>query len=172
MIEQTGWKYHHIFLDLVKARNMPSTDPKEIILRDIEPEDLEILVSLLQQLWPAKQLSASSLGNSFRKSFALDGHIIRCACFQGTVVGICSLSIRNNLKAEGNLANIDELVVEEKMRGKEIGKLLLRDAERIAMEHGCTFMGLESSFHRMDAHRFYEDNGYWKQGYYLIRDLE
>ena len=70
-------------------------------------------------------------------------------------MGLYSIYIRNNLKAEGNLANIDEFVVDEIMRGQQIGKLLLEDAEAIASKNGCKSLELESSFHREDAHRFY-----------------
>ena len=70
-------------------------------------------------------------------------------------MGLCSIYIRNNLKAEGNLANIDEFVVDEIMRGQQIGNLLLEDAEATARKNGCKSLELESSFHREDAHRFY-----------------
>lgn len=149
---------------------MPSTPPTEITIRDAYPDDLNAVVYLLQQLWPGKTITAESLKESFGNSFNLDGHIIRCAVYQETLVGLCSMYIRNNLKAEGNLANIDELVVDESMRGKKIGKLLLEDAEAIAKEKRCKSFGLESSFHRKDAHRFYIRNGYEKLGYYIIRD--
>ncbi len=143
-----------------------------IKIREIMPEDVSDIISLLQQLWPDRELNHAALKNSVLRSFELSGHIIRIACFDDRAVGLCSISIRNNLRAEGNLANIDELVVDETMRGQRIGRLLLEDAEEIARENGCKVLGLESSFHRVDAHRFYEDSGYWKQGYYLTRDLD
>ncbi len=151
---------------------MTLNQPTSISLRDAIPEDLDSVVMLLRQLWPGKEISAASLQDSFMRSFSLEGHIIRVAVYEDRLVGLCSLSIRNNLKAEGNLANVDELVVDEDMRGREIGKLLMRDAEDIASAAGCRILGLESSFHRMEAHRFYEDNGYWKQGYYITRELD
>ncbi len=151
---------------------IPDFTINDILIRDSKPEDFDAIIPLLNQLWPGRLLNLISLKNSFVKSFELNGHIIRVAVYGEQLVGLCSLSIRNNLKAEGNLANIDELVVDEAVRGKKIGKLLLEDAERIAKENGCPLLGLESSFHREDAHRFYEDNGYWKQGYYITRDLE
>jgi GNAT superfamily N-acetyltransferase len=145
--------------------------PIPISIRDSRPEDLDAIVLLLRQLWPDKSITSASLKDSYLRSFSLDGHIIRCACYQEIIVGLCSLSIRNNLKAEGNLANIDELVVDESMRGHEIGKLLLQDAENIARQNACPFLGLESSLLREAAHRFYESNGYKKAGYYITKDL-
>ncbi|MEJ7692461.1 GNAT family N-acetyltransferase [Daejeonella sp.] len=148
---------------------MTGDNQKEILIRDSKPEDIQEIISLLQQLWPDRKLNHAGLEASFLKSFELSGHIIRVAYQNDRLIGLCSLIIRNNLKAEGNLANIDELVVDQKMRNRQIGKMLLDDAEKIAREHLCKFMGLESSFHREGAHRFYEQNGYQKQGYYISK---
>lgn len=143
----------------------------QIIIRDCRPEDFGDVLVLLKQLWPGRKINSDALKESFMKSLELASPIIRVASASGKLVGLCSLSIRNNLKVEGKLANIDELVVDEAMRSREIGKLLLEDAEAIARQHGCRSLGLESSFHREDAHRFYIKNGYEKQGYYIIRNL-
>jgi len=150
---------------------MPEPENNKLTIRDASPEDLDAIVILLQQLWPSSEISAISVGDSFRKSYSLDGHIIRVAVYDERIVGLCSLSIRNNLKTEGNLSNIDELVVDESMRGDGIGKMLLEDAEKISRENGCKVLGLESSFHRERAHRFYDGNGYKKQGYYITKKI-
>jgi len=150
---------------------MPEPETSNLTIRDASPEDLDGIASLLQQLWPSSQISAASVGACFRKSFSIEGHIIRVAVYEKKIVGLCSLSIRNNLKAEGSLGNIDELVIDKQMRGNKIGKLFLEDAEKIARENGCTILGLESSFHREGAHQFYEGNGYDKKGFYFTKDL-
>src|SRR6476661_4457353 len=100
-------------------------------IRESRSEDCEEVIALLQQLWPDRELNHPALKESFLRSFTLEGHIIRVAVQGERLVGLCSISIRNNLKAEGNLANIDELVVDESMRGQRIGKQLLDDAEEI-----------------------------------------
>lgn len=144
----------------------------KVHIRNSKPEDCGGIILLLQQLWPDRELNHQALKDTFLRSFEQEGHIIRVAEYEERLVGLCSISIRNNLKAEGNLANVDELVVDESMRGKEIGRLLMLDAEQIAKSFGCKALGLESSFYRDDAHRFYENNGYWKQGYYILRELD
>ena len=151
---------------------MPADLLPKVTIRDYRPENFDDIISLLKQLWPDRELNREALKDTLLRSMELDGHIIRCACYDEQVLGLCSISIRNNLKAEGNLANIDELVVDEKVRGQQIGKMLLLDAEEIAKANNCKSLGLESSFYREDAHRFYEENGYWKQGYYIIRDVD
>jgi GNAT superfamily N-acetyltransferase len=142
-----------------------------IHIRNSTSEDLYAVFSLLQQLWPNRQLNKELLGKAFLNSFDIEGHNIRVACAGTEVIGLCALSIRNNLYAQGLLANIDELVIDEKYRGKGIGKLMLDDVTLIASKNNCAFLELESAFHREDAHRFYEKEGFEKTGYFLSKKL-
>ncbi|SDL70147.1 Ribosomal protein S18 acetylase RimI [Daejeonella rubra] len=143
-----------------------------ILIRNSTPEDLDEVFSLLQQLWPNRQLNKELFGKAFLNSFDIEGHIIRLACSGNEVIGLCALSLRNNLYAQGTLANIDELVIDEKYRGKGIGKLMLDDVTSIARDKNCPFLELESAFHREDAHRFYEKEGFEKTGYFLSKKLK
>ena len=147
------------------------TNANSILIRNSTPEDLDAVFSLLQQLWPNRQLNKELLGQAFLNSFDIEGHIIRLACNGNEVVGLCALSIRNNLYAQGLLANIDELVIDEKYRGKGIGKLMLDDVTLIASKNNCAFLELESAFHRVDAHRFYEKEGFEKTGFFISKKL-
>ena len=147
------------------------TNANSILIRNSKPEDLDAVFSLLQQLWPNRQLNKELLGKAFLKSFEIEGHIIRLACSGTEVIGLCALSIRNNLYAQGLLANIDELVIDEKFRSKGIGKLMLDDVTLIASKNNCAFLELESAFHREDAHRFYEKEGFEKTGFYISKKL-
>jgi GNAT superfamily N-acetyltransferase len=147
------------------------TNANSLLIRNSTPEDLDVIFSLLQQLWPNRQLNKELLGKAFLNSFAIEGHIIRLACTGTEVIGLCALSLRNNLYAQGILANIDELVIDEKYRGKGIGKLMLDDVTLIASKNNCAFLELESAFHREDAHRFYEKEGFEKTGFFISKKL-
>jgi GNAT superfamily N-acetyltransferase len=149
----------------------PKTNSDSILIRNSTPEDLDVVFSLLQQLWPDRQLNKELLGKAFLKSFEIEGHIIRLACTGTEVIGLCALSLRNNLYAQGLLANIDELVIDEKYRGKGIGKLMMDDVTLIASKNNCAFLELESAFHRVDAHRFYEKEGFEKTGFFISKKL-
>jgi GNAT superfamily N-acetyltransferase len=57
-------------------------------------------------------------------------------------------------------------------RRKGVATALIREAERLAKEHGCTQIGLDvGSTDNPDAKRLYEHLGYidWGQGEFLIR---
>lgn len=57
-------------------------------------------------------------------------------------------------------AEIAGLVVEEKSRARNIGRMLMARAEDWAREKGCSECGLRSNVIREGAHRFYENLGY------------
>lgn len=46
------------------------------------------------------------------------------------------------------------------MRGKNIGKALMNEVEKIGTEKNCYYIMFVSSIHRKNAHRFYESIGY------------
>lgn len=57
-------------------------------------------------------------------------------------------------------AEIAGMVVEEKSRFRNIGRMLMARAEDWAREKGCSECGLRSNVIREGAHRFYENLGY------------
>jgi len=57
-------------------------------------------------------------------------------------------------------AEISGLVVDETVRSRGIGKMLLRAAEEWARGVGCSNVSVHSNVTRDRAHRFYMNNGY------------
>lgn len=60
----------------------------------------------------------------------------------------------------GSCAEINGLVVDQSIRSRGIGRLLLDAAEEWGRRIGCDTMSVRSNFKRDRAHRFYESNGY------------
>jgi GNAT superfamily N-acetyltransferase len=52
------------------------------------------------------------------------------------------------------------LVIDETVRSRGVGKLLLQKAEAWAKHAGCKSMSVRSNVKRKRAHEFYEKNGY------------
>ena len=61
-------------------------------------------------------------------------------------------------------ALIDGVVVAPVRRGQGYGRLMLKEAMRIARESGCYKLALSSNQKRVDAHRFYESLGFERHG--------
>lgn len=71
----------------------------------------------------------------------------------------------------GRRLEIDDLVTAEVHRSRGFGAVLLHWLERRAVMLGCPTLTLNSAMHRLDAHRFYEREGYPKIAYHFSKSL-
>ena len=133
--------------------------------------DFDAILPLLRQLWPDKSIDSEASRQVFAKGVDSPFQEYICAVIDTRVVGFCSLSIKNNLWLEGNLGHVDELIVDESVRGQGIGKHLLDHITGLARERGCKRLELDSAFHRMGAHRFYEEHGFENRAYLFSKVL-
>ena len=127
-------------------------------IRSAKVEDSPQIAVLLGQLgYPGEsevlreKISLLSSGRADR---------IWVAEFQGKVVGLLGFHLTPLLHVSGSLGRITTLVVEEKFRGKGIGRQLIETAERWAWERDCTRIEVTSGAQRAQAHQFYRDLGY------------
>jgi glucosamine-phosphate N-acetyltransferase len=134
--------------------------------------DFDEVFPLLQQLWPNKALDRASLHNMFSDALVADSRVLLCARLDGRVVGFGSMTFKIHLWHGGLIGWIDELVVDHKARGKGVGRKLLDRLAALAREKGCRAMELDSAFHRIDAHAFYEKLGFEKRAFLFSRKLE
>jgi len=87
------------------------------------------------------------------------------------VVGFCSLSIKNSLWQQGFIAHIDEIIIDQTQRGRGIGTQLITKAIKIASKAGCSRVELDSTFHRKQAHIFYDRLRFENRAYLFSRIL-
>ena len=123
-------------------------------------EDFGEVVRLLGQLWPEKQVDRKLMREAFSRGLASDSQLYLCAVVEDRIIGFSSLTIKNSMRLEGHLGNIDEMIIDEPYRGKGIGSRLLQRVIGEARDRGCAGIELESALHRPDAHRFYESHGF------------
>jgi GNAT superfamily N-acetyltransferase len=109
------------------------------------------------------QLGYPVVGGEIRERIERIGKMRGHACFVAVdgerVVGW--VHVHEIARLETPLyAEIGGLVVDEKLRQKGAGKLLMSAAEGWAVENGYLCVKLSSGLHRSDAHQFYERIGY------------
>ena len=75
------------------------------------------------------------------------------------VIGWIEVSIQHRLQS-APYALIGGLVVKEGFRNRKVGLRLCEQAEAWSWEHGVSVIRVTSRSTRLDAHRFYENNGY------------
>ena len=82
----------------------------------------------------------------------------------GIILGMASVSFNLALRYNGEYCQLEELVVDQDARGKNVGGLLIQEALRLAKNRGCKEFGLyllESTKHNQP---FYEKYGFVKIG--------
>ncbi len=84
---------------------------------------------------------------------------------QGRVVGSYALLIMHNLAHRGApSAIVEDVVVDEALRGQGIGRRMMAHAMALAREAGCYKLALSSNRKREAAHAFYESLGFAQHG--------
>ena len=79
---------------------------------------------------------------------------------EGKIIGMASISFNLALRYNGEYCQLEELVVHQEARGKNIGGLLIEETVRLARNRGCKEFGLyllESTKHNKS---FYEKYGF------------
>lgn len=143
----------------------------EILIRDVVPHDFDQVFGLLKQLWADKELDYEGMKKMFDHNLQAPDHFYIVALYGPQVVGFCSLTVKHNLWQQAFLGNVDEMVVEESYRGQGIGKKLMQRITGIAKEKNCKRLELESSFHREEAHAFYNELGFEKRAFQFSKPL-
>lgn len=70
----------------------------------------------------------------------------------------------------GGYIKMNGLGVLPEYRGQGLGRMLLEEVERFAVERGAPYVGLASGLRRTDAHEFYEHLGYQKNSYWFRKE--
>jgi len=143
-----------------RAPTVTSTVPRAgraLTIREAEPDDAAALAALSVQLgYPATAGETAARLAALR---ARPGDAVLVAEDGGAVLGW--LHVGGKLMLESApFAEVLGLVVDEKHRGKGVGKRLLAGAVRWAADNGFARLRVRSNVTREDAHRFYEREGF------------
>ena len=78
----------------------------------------------------------------------------------GIVVGCISCHLTQLFHKNGRAGRITSLVVSNTVRGLGVGKILVEKADEYFQTNGCSKAEVTSGDHRLEAHQFYEAQGY------------
>jgi len=139
-----------------------------VTIRDARPDDLPRLLELLLQLSESSQYPESDIRPvaeahhaALRRIDADPNTRLLVAEDAGRVVGTLTLYTLPNLSHGGrSTAIVENVVVDDALRGSGLGRLLMAEADRLAQEAGCYKVALTSNNKRAPAHTFYETIGY------------
>ena len=91
---------------------------------------------------------------------------------EDSIIAVLNLRFEEQLHHSDNIAEIMEFAVRESNRNQGIGKDMLREACRIAREHGCIQIEVACNQLRENTHRFYLREGMHNFHYKFSRSLD
>jgi ribosomal protein S18 acetylase RimI-like enzyme len=92
--------------------------------------------------------------------FSTPGSRVLAAEAAGEVIGFVALHVVPRFETDERFARIVALVVDPGVRERGIGRQLMTEAERVAVEDGAAFLEVTAGHHRPEARKLFESMGY------------
>ena len=129
----------------------------EIEIRQIKPQDSAAITKLSSQL--GYPLSELQIAKNIQVVLSNKDHDAFVAVHENQVVGW--IGVAHTIMIEMTpYCEINGLVINEKYRGKGIGKLLIERAKQWGKEKGNTTIRLRCNVKRKETHLFYQHLGF------------
>jgi GNAT superfamily N-acetyltransferase len=126
------------------------------MIRQARPSDVPAITAAYEWLLASPGVrppdwSTAIAAGRLRATMADDRAAVLVADANNTIVGFATVYL--------DIVWVEDLAVAPDRRSGGIGKALLDAAKAWARDRGASWLGLESSAARVDAHRFYEREG-------------
>lgn len=132
----------------------------------VSEEILATAESVHCQLRP--QLAGRYLSTMIR---VLNDSAEMCAVIEGgNVAGLAVFRVYENT-FQGKHLYIDDLITDEALRSRGIGRLILNHLTHIAQARGCGALTLDSGTQRARAHAFYFREGFTITSFHFVKPL-
>ena len=141
---------------------MNTTPASAVAIRDAIPSDSPAIARLVNQLgYPS---SAEEIRSRLAVFSGRPDYAVWVAESSGTVVGLVGVFLHYAVEFDGACGRLLGLVVDERYRGRGIGKKLLEVTEQWLTERRVEKLTLTSGHQRKEAHKFYRRLGYEETG--------
>ena len=123
-------------------------------LADLEPDDARwgSALPVLQELRPG--LDLKTLTAVYREGWPQGYRFLAAFDDDGRCLGVAGYRLVATVFV-GRKLYVDDLVTSSSVRSGGVGKALLDELQRRAVDAGCSVLDLDSGVQRHDAHRFY-----------------
>src|SRR6266404_6373101 len=148
---------------------MPDSKDVDVTIRAAEAADVEALADLMTQLgYPTR---ASEMQMRMETILANKNYATFVAVSKGKVCGMIGTFTCYSYEHNSPSGRILVLVVSEKMRGRGIGHVLITAAEKDLAQKNIRRVAVNTRFERKEAHEFYENVGYRRNGFRFVKEL-
>ena len=132
----------------------------EALIRDAHIDDSEAIASLAEQLGYSVSVEEVAL-RLRRLSLRPDQRVIVAETEKAEVVGWTTFEITEHIHS-APYVEVSGFVVEQRFRGKGVGKKMMEEVERWSRERGFLTIRLHANVTRKPAHLFYQAIGFEK----------
>ena len=139
----------------------------DVAMREAVESDLPAILRLYAQpgVDEGRVLDLDAATEIFRRMARYPRYNVYVATREGAVVGTFALLVMDNLAHCGApSAVVEDVCVDEKLRGGGIGGAMMKFAMKVAGECGCYKLTLSSNLIRTKAHAFYRSLGFEQHG--------
>ena len=134
----------------------------DVLVRDAEERDAPAIASLCAQLgYPTPAEAVASRMDRLREG---GGGRVVVAASGDAVVGLATIHIRHMINHEAPIGQLTLLVVDERVRGQGVGRILVAESEAWVRARGCKRFVVTTALRRTEAHAFYEKLGFTHTG--------
>lgn len=134
-------------------------------IRKLIEDDLVRLAVLYKQFW-GEESSLERMRATFQRLKRNPNYILLVADQQnnlvGSVMGIICEELYSDCKP---FMVVEDVIVDRDQRRLGIASSLMRELERYAAKHNCSYIIFVTESERTEAHRFYESLGYKSDAY-------
>jgi ribosomal protein S18 acetylase RimI-like enzyme len=133
------------------------SDAAAVTVRPATADDAERFASLLtDEGYPA---GASDLAARIERFTTAESGVLAAEA-SGEVIGFIAFHVMPRFETDERFARIVALVVDPGVRARGIGRQLMTEAERVAVERGAAFLEVTAGHHRPEARKLFESLGY------------
>ena len=134
-------------------------------------EITELAMKLSEEIDESDQIDIRIIKKNIRQFFKnTDSHFI-VARSSNTTIGFVNFTVRKTILHSSRSALIDEFIVEEKFRGKGVGKRLLSEVIKHCRDLGCCELEVSTLMNNQNARDFYRNCGFEEEAVLLEMDL-
>lgn len=135
-----------------------------MIVRKIRREDLDQTFNLLNELYD-NRIQYDIYSKKYEESLENDKYYSIVAEENNRIIGVLNSRLISRLAKSKDILYIDDLIVDKDYRNNGVGKSLLKNAVEYAKQSDCQTIELTSYITNENAHRFYQNNGFFKKHY-------
>lgn len=153
----------------MSAPNPHSPDEAGVRVRHATVQDASEIARLITQLgYPA---TADEMRERWQAWKDQGNQALVVGIEAAELLGVCTLHCTSVLHRPKPVGRLTALVVDERARGRGVGRAIVAAAEVELKRSGCGMVEITSSSKRAEAHAFYESLGYEKTSVRMFKSL-